>query len=648
MGNWVETMDDNDQNPPADLPTSPSTSPSGRFVWSLSIGATVLAFLPAIFALLTTPKGSSYIGFEYNTDDHMVYAAWMRQAMDGHFLMDNRFTTLPQPGLTVHLYFFVLGLLAKLVGIPFAAAFGRAVFSVLFVHLSDRLAQRLGFSEFGRKVALGFVVFGAGIGFLVWQTFGVDISNPSPGPLGTLLMGHLPIDVWQPEGFVFPSMLTNGLFMVSLCLIVYSFLCFLDARSGWRSVVPGFLAIGVLMNIHSYDVLTVAVVMVGLLGAAVSRKQVSWPWVARCVSIGAGVLIPALWFAHVLQSDAVFQARAATETYSPNFRSVLAGYLLMMVAGFVAAFMRARDETSAPRRNLRFAGIGLAVALFLALAVLAGSHTGGYFLGTAGWAGAYAVALLAVALAADPDPAWNVVFSWAVIGAVAIYFPGLFQRKLTMGLSVPWALLSAFAVQRLIGNAEQSRRVLYTSLAFVLFGASSIRWLFRDFQFIKLDVANTTRHPVFLSPDVGAVLDILNRQSGRNVLLALPGQASQARDESTGQPIPDEFESPVLPDLAPICSGFTGVYTYAGHWSETPDYGKCAAEMYRFFFREPMGAVHQVMSPAERAEFIAQTGATFAILPSPRAFPGLPLVPASQLGDVVYDGERFELIHLRS
>jgi arabinosyltransferase C len=637
-------MEGNDPSPPTRLPTYPPTSV--RFIWIFSILATVLAFLPAVYALATAPSGASYIGFEYNTDDHMVYAAWMRQAMDGHFLMDNRFTTLPQPGLTIHLYFFVLGLIAKLTGIPLAAAIGRAVFNVLFIHLAARLATRLGFSEFGRKVALGFVVFGAGIGFLVWQTFGVDITNPNPGPLGAILMGHLPIDVWQPEGFVFPSMLTNGLFMVSLCLIVFAFLCFLKARDDKRAVIPGFLAVGVLMNIHSYDVLTVALVMIGLLVAVIARRQATAPWILRCVIIGAGALIPALWFAHVLQSDVVFQARAATETYSPNFRQVLAGYLLMIVLGLGAAFLRANEEPSVKRKQLRIVGVALAGVLFVALAVLAGSQGSGFFLSKSAWICVYLIALAAVGLAADQDPAWNLVFAWAVVGTIAIYFPGLFQRKLTMGLSVPWALLSAFLIQQLIGTAEQSRKVLYTSLAFILICASSIRWLFRDFQFIRLDVSNTTRHPVYLSPDVKSILDYLNHESGRNVLLALPGAGNPATDQS-GQPIPDEFQSPALPDLSPICSGLTGVYTYAGHWSETPDYGKCAADMYRFFFNQPFKSVHDVMSAADRADFIARTGANFAILPSPKVFNALPLVDAAQLGDVVVPGDQFELIRLR-
>mgnify|MGYP006184294005 CR=1 FL=1 len=42
---------------------------------------------------------------------------------------------------------------------------------------------------------------------------------------------------WQPEGFVFPSMLTTSLFMASLCLILVIFTSFLDARKSWKPVL---------------------------------------------------------------------------------------------------------------------------------------------------------------------------------------------------------------------------------------------------------------------------------------------------------------------------------------------------------------------------------------------------------------------------
>src|ERR1700704_2470901 len=114
-----------------------------KFVFGLALVAAILAVSPYIYGCLTAPPGTRYIGFQYNTDDHMVYAAWMRQAIEGRFLFDNRFAIDAQPGLTIHVYFWALGLLAKGTGIPLAAAIARFIFSGALVLLLYRLLRRV-------------------------------------------------------------------------------------------------------------------------------------------------------------------------------------------------------------------------------------------------------------------------------------------------------------------------------------------------------------------------------------------------------------------------------------------------------------------------------------------------------------------------
>jgi hypothetical protein len=616
---------------------------SGILNWFLPV-VLLLCLLPAGIAILHATGGQRYLGFEYNTDDHMVYAAWMRQAMDGRILFDNRFTTDAQPSLTVHLYFLVLGWIAKLVGIPVAAAFGRLLFTAIFLLLANRFILRLEFESRIRGVALVLVVFAGGLGFLFWQMFGVAIVKPVPDFLKDLLNGQLPIDVWQPEAFIFPSMLTNGLFMVSMCLILKVYESFLDARSSWGPTAVGFVCLTLLMNIHSYDVLTVALVMVGFLAAAWLKKSVTLPWIARSLVIAAGVVLPAAWFIHVLHSDPVFQARAATETYSPNFRGVLFGYLPLMVLGIVGAVSRARSGTDRHIRNRRLAAVGIFIFILFGLSLASGSMATSYFLSAPTWAAVFLLAVVATALWADENPAWDLVFGWAAVGTVAIYFPGLFQRKLTMGLSVPWALLAALGLQSLLEKTASSSRRLYTALAMLLLCASSVLWLVRDISYINQNVANTTRHPVYLDPDLVKILDILNVQPGKKVVLALPGSGSQSTD-SDGHPIPDSFSSPIIPDLAPILTGLTGAYSYAGHWSETPEYGRRTGEVYKFFLRQPIGGMRSVMTDADRKNFIAKTGANYAVVPSTDK--GLPLVSASALGTALYSGPNWTLVKLK-
>lgn len=607
-----------------------------RFTFILSLGVALVVALPSLVAWLSAPAGGQFLGFPYNTDDHMVYAAWMRQAMDGHLLMDNRFTTDAQPGLTIHIFFFALGLLAKLVGIPVAANIARVGLGVLFIWLLYAFISRLKTDIYTTKLALTISVLGGGFGFVVWHNFGVALVRPGNDVLNGLMLGRLPSDVWQPEGFVFPSMLTNALFMGSLCLILVVFQSVLDARTSWKPVLGGSLALGVLMNIHSYDVLMIGLVLVGFVVACASRRDVPSVWILRSALIACGVVIPALWFVHVLQSDPVFQARAATETFSPNFRQVVFGYLFLMISGLVGIATRASEDSE--KRTQRMVGIAVYAAIIVSLFLAAATHAEGYFLTLPAWGICFAGSLVALYLVSDVNPGLNLVIAWAFIGTIALYFPALFQRKLAMGLSIPWALLAAYGFNYLLKKQERSSRNLATVLILIVLSATSVRWLFREFDLIRINVSNTTVHPIYLSPDARRIASYLNTLSGRNVLIAVPGRASVAVDSSTGQPMVDAFITPIIPDLNPIMSGLTGVYTVAGHWSETPHYLSHRGQVERLFFGDGT-------ADSKRAE-LKRLEVTLVLAPVPEAFPGAKIFDFRQLGNVVVEGTQFRLIQI--
>ena len=601
-----------------------------RFTWLIAIVAGLLASLPILLA--SGPVGSQYLGYVYNTDDHMVYAAWIRQATEGRVLFDNRFAVEAQPGLTFHLYFLLLGWLAKAIGIVGATTVARIGFGVLAILLLARIIDRLEWTVHAKKLALTLATFGSGIGFLVWHNFGVAIVRDAPGPLKDLMLSRLPTDVWQPEGYFFSSILTNGLFTVSLCLILFVFDCVIRAEDSWKPVVPGAVAFAVLMNIHSYDALLVALVLVGLLVMMWARDRASIQWILRCASIGAGAILPALWFLYVLKNDPVFQARAATETYSPNFRTVLFGYLPLVLL----AVPMLRETKLKRRRAVRGAIIfGVAIAT---LFVLAAGHQEGYFLSTIQWVILALVTVGVLYHLAGDDPVRNLVIAWALMGLAAIYFPALFQRKLSMGLALPWAILAAGGVGVLLAKQDRSARNLASALVIVLISATSVRWLFREFELQKSNVSNTTVHPAFLSPDSQKIIERIAAEPGRKVVLALPGVASPAADASTGQAVPDTFLTPLIPDLNPILSGYAGAYTYAGHWSETPDYNKRRAEATRIYT--------QNSSYDDKRRQLQEMGIQWLVAPEPSAFPELMFVDLSPVGEKVYEGTQFSLIKL--
>ncbi|MFQ3678762.1 MAG: hypothetical protein SNJ74_12580 [Fimbriimonadaceae bacterium] len=608
-----------------------------RFAGRAAVTAAILSIVPFLVGVLQTPAGSAYIGYQYNTDDHMVYSAWMRQAQDGRLLMDNRFAVDDQPGLTVHLLFFAMGLMSNVFGIPLTCALVKALFSGLVVWQIFHLACRINPQPYFQKAAIALGVLGGGVGFLVWHTFGEAVVRPGFPGMSALSLGRLPTDVWQPEAFVLPSMLTNALFMVSLSLILVVFQSVLDARFSWKPVLPGFLAYGLLMNIHSYDVLLIALVLVGLLAMGLSRREVELVWVGRVVVIGLGAVPAALWFLHVLANDPVFQSRAATETFSPNFRQVVLGLFPLIGLAMFALFKGFDDPERAQVRKAGATAIGLGILLLFAVAQ---NHTGGYWMGPLAFAALYAAVLGALALVAKKNMAANLVVAWSVVGLFAIYFPALFQRKLAMGQSLPWAILAALGLFALVRDRDKGLRNLGTTVLIAACGLSSVYWFQRELLFIRTDVSRTTLQPVYLTPDVKRITEHLNRDAGgRAVVLAMPGIPSPVG--------PDVFATPYLSDLNPILSGLTGVYTYAGHWSETPDYRRRRRAATAFF----LGSTPE----HAREAILAEIRPDFIVAPSRAAYSdfarltnGETLVDASRYGDVVFDGSQFQLIRVRA
>lgn len=625
-----------------------------RFARLLALVCVVLAALPTLYGLLGATGGRRYVGFQTNVDDHMVYAAWTWQAAHGALTFDDRFAVDPQPGLTFHLYFLLVGQLARGVGVVAAMTVGRLLFTGLFVLLLAKLVRRLRPGVYGTKLALASAVVAGGVGFLpnFWHRFGAE----------------WPVDVWQPEGFVAPSMLTNGLFMVSLCLVLSVFLCVLRARRGDRgAVVGGALAMAALMNVHSYDALLVGLVLLGFLAASLAARTMTAAWAVRATLIVLGALPPALWFVHVLREDPVFAARAATPTYSPNFRLVFLGFLPPLALAFVGLYRRIPGTLPSGRvrreeerkndppevdgrsssgggqgggqlRHRRLAGLALATATLLTLLVLSPGHREGYFLSPLGWVAAFGAMVGATALLAERSPIRNLLVSWALVGTVAIYFPALFERKLTMGLAIPWGLLAALALESLIKGRERSARNLVTTLALLVLGGSAVRWTFREVEFATMNVASTGRHPVYLSPDAQRIIDYLNAHPGRNVVVTVGPRPIQAVDDK-GEAIPDTFVLPAAPDIAPFLTGLAGAYTVAGHWSETPDYPRRAGQSARFLLA-PGGDI-PAMTGEERARFLDEFHPNYAVVPLAKGF-----ASPSSLGEVVVQGSQLALVRL--
>ncbi|MBI4066295.1 hypothetical protein HY411_01120 [Candidatus Gottesmanbacteria bacterium] len=104
----------------------------------LLVGA---GLLPTIVPYLATPKDRVYTGIHGHSDDYVGYVSYIKEGIDGNTTMTFRSYPFAQPQTPVHIFYIVLGHLARLAGLSavFAYHAARVVLAVVFVLTSYRL-----------------------------------------------------------------------------------------------------------------------------------------------------------------------------------------------------------------------------------------------------------------------------------------------------------------------------------------------------------------------------------------------------------------------------------------------------------------------------------------------------------------------------
>jgi arabinosyltransferase C len=403
------------------------------------MGATLL---PYLFVMAIAPPGSTFSGFMWNPDDQCVYLSWMEQARQGHFFLRNLFTNDEQRGISVHLFFWLLGRIGALTHLPGPTIYhaARILFGITTLMLAYRLHAFFTPDLGTRRLGFWMVSLSAGLG---WLPFFWDYK------------GHGPVDVWQPEAITFASIYTNGLFCISLTLMLGIVILLLQAEvmGQARYALGAGITCFLLANIHGYDVITLAAVWgTYLLVKGIATRRVPWRDLGMA-GIAAAVAFPAAAYQYyVFSVDPVFSKRVEVATTSPGFWRYLLGYGLLLPLAAMGA-----------------------------------------------WKGRAGVGFLIV---------------WSVVGFAVPYLPVSFQRKMVMGLHFPLALLAAEGAMALVsrfaagkldtkpdGTKTPARRIsMQSAILFLLVAftsGSNVRYVIRDVEKAVQNQASTGIHPVF-------------------------------------------------------------------------------------------------------------------------------------------------------
>ncbi len=415
-----------------------------RKAWVLIFAVVLFTLLPYLFGAWLS-LGRKYFWINHNIDDNCVYLAWIRQAWEGHFFFENRFTTDPQPRLSTNLFFWAIGTIARWTGLPVLFLFhtARMGLGIVWLWTFWLLIKRL-LPERARMPALWLACVSAGLGWLFWRDVGI----------------RAPIDTWQVEAFTFLSLYLNPLFVVGTLLMTA---CIYDLwhavqECRWKYAVRAGVWALLLGNIHSYDVVQIAgawlvfLVLSTLLQRHVDRRR--WLMALTTGIIGLPTVAYQYWLYRV---DPIFRHRADVPTSAPPVWHVLAGYAPLLVLALVAVVILVRERR----------------------------HREESFLFLLCWA------IVGVGLQYLPR----------IFALVGIHLPMNFERKMVMGAHLPLCALAGWGLWLLVRHLPARRALLVTAVVIALTTPSNIRWLIRDAQNLIRNMANTGMHRAYMEPE---------------------------------------------------------------------------------------------------------------------------------------------------
>ena len=442
----------------SEMQTGEETTARNRYEWALwvSLGIMLLASLPYILGYGIAPPGYKYLGFTYIVDDCCVYLSWMRQAADGHFFLRNLFTTEPQNANGFNLLFLLLGNLARITHLSLTAvfhlsrvAFGAALLMAVYLFAGIWLKD-----ERSRRVALLVTGLASGLGWML--------------PSGTI--PNSSVDMWQPEAITFLSVYLSPLYSFPTLLMlssIYFLYRFAETRV-WKYACFAGLALLVLANVHTYDIITVAIIWaLYSLYKLIRKPHDPYPIYGGLIAALIAMPLAAYQF-HFYHTEPIFRMRAAVPTISPAFVWYLLGYGLLIPLAAVGVWKSRRN-----RQDI------------------------------------------------------SLLVCWVVAGFAAAYLPVGFQRKLVMGSHIPLSLLAAIGLIALADHFRPRARGVLIGAMVVFMVASNLVFMWSDCTALMSNESGTVAHVPLISDKELAALDYLREHTGpKDIILATPGTAA--------------------------------------------------------------------------------------------------------------------------
>lgn len=426
-----------------------TTLPSNRRILWLLIGASIfVAAVPYLIGLAMTPSGYRLFGNSpFAPGDTAVYYSYIEQGRQGHMMMADVFTGESYAATIWQPLWFIVGQLANV------------------LHLSTPWMYAL--ARIATTPLLIWAIWWL-TGWLWSETkrrvVGTSLAIAAGGLGGVLAIvaphvvdrsGLPPIDQWVSEGFVNLTTMGSPHFILVTSGIILALVSLERswAEQSWRRMRWAALAASGVISIHPFHVITwIVIAATMIIVHGLSQRRVPWGYIGRWLALAAATGPILLLYALQLRFDPLALGRAT------------------------------QNILTSPSIVWTVLGLGLLFPLGL-------------------WGGWRLV---------GRDRRWSWVFVWAMATLVAMYLPLPFQRRLSQGLAIPWALLSVEPLLLLWATMKSwtspVRWATVTGLAVVL-GSSLVMAIAQFPRGYLQHIHGQPGHIYFLSSDIRAAAD---------------------------------------------------------------------------------------------------------------------------------------------
>lgn len=400
------------------------------FLWC-AVVALLIAVLPFALGQALAPQGTVFFGNKLIAPaDYSIYYSYINQGMRGYLFMYDAFTSEAHVATLFQPLWFVVGLAARVFHLSAPVAFAAARYLSIPIFLWTLWwASGWIWPNNLRRRKVGFIVS------IIASGLGGFAANI--GPRGIDFPWTYP-DLWVSEAYTVLTLWSSAHFLLVTSGIVFVLVAversWSEQRWSWAGWA-GLVAL-VTLSIHPFHILTWVIFWILLtLWRWHSARKFPWSYVARWITVIAISLPILLFYALQLQFDIL--------TIQRSIQNV--------------------NPTARPRDMVVSIGLPL---LF---------------------------ALMSMRQWRPRDEQWRWLLTLTLAYIIAAYLPVLFQRRLTQGMMLPFAWLSAPIIESLIFSSHQrsTKRVVGTALGLCL----SFSWLFMGGVIVK-DFARDIREPI--------------------------------------------------------------------------------------------------------------------------------------------------------